>query len=330
MAEDFRPTATIEMLRRRSELTMAIHRFFQGQDFVHVETPLVSRDTVVDRHIEPVPIMRSNFTGSGIDDRQMWLQTSPEFAMKRLLGSGLSNGMTSIYQIAKAFRQGELGRRHNPEFTMLEWYRCGDGLKEGMQLLSRFASEILDRPASRMISYRDAFGEYAQIDPFSESDGNLAQLCREKIKIAQRFTEDQSRDFWLDLILLHLVEPRLGVDAPTIVYDWPASQSALAIVRADEYPVAERFELYVDGVELANGYHELLDADELLSRNNRVNQQRMTDGKETLPVESRLLDAMRAGMPACAGVAVGVDRLLMVLAGADSIADVMAFGFDRS
>ena len=326
MAEDFRPTASVEMLRRRSELTLAIHSFFQNQDFVHVETPLVSRDTVVDRHIEPVPLLRSSFTGSELDDRQMWLQTSPEFAMKRLLASG----MDSIYQICKAFRQGEQGARHNPEFTMLEWYRCGDGLQEGMQLLSEFAAAILKRPPSEMISYKDAFLKHAQVDPFAESDGKLAELCRSKIKIAERFSEDQHRDFWLDLILVHLIEPHLGVDAPNIIYDWPASQSALAIVREDEHPVAERFELYVDGVELANGYHELLDADELFKRNEHVNQQRLADGNAALPVESRLLDAMRAGMPACAGVAVGVDRLLMVLAGSKSIADVMAFGFEES
>ena len=330
MAEDFQPTASIEMLRRRSALTMAIHSFFQQQDFVHVETPLVSHDTVVDRHIEPVPMLRSSFTGSALDDRTMWLQTSPEFAMKRLLSSGLDAGMTSIYQIAKAFRQGEQGRRHNPEFTMLEWYRCGDGLEEGMQLLSQFAATILDRPISTLLCYRDAFLKHAKIDPFSESDASLAEFCRSKIKMAESFSEEQPRDFWLDLILVHFVQPYLGVGAPTIIYDWPASQSALAIVRQDEYPVAERFELYVDGVELANGYHELLDADELLSRNKHVNQQRLADGHTALPVESRLLDAMRAGIPACAGVAVGVDRLLMVLAGVDSITDVMAFGFDRS
>jgi len=330
MAEDFRPTASMEMLRRRSELTMAIHSFFQGLDFVHVETPLVSLDTVVDRHIEPVPILRSALTGSGIDDHQMWLQTSPEFAMKRLLTAGQSDGLSSIYQIAKAFRQGEQGRRHNPEFTMLEWYRCGDGLQQGMQLLSEFAVAILGRPPSAMVTYRDSFLQYAEVDPFTASTAALAELCRSKIKVAKDFSDDQPRDFWMDLILVHLVEPHLGSDCPTIIYEWPASQSALAIVREGEHPVAERFELYVDGVELANGYHELLDADELLRRNENVNAQRVADGNTALPVNSRLLDAMRDGIPACTGVAVGVDRLLMVLMGADSITDVMAFGFDES
>jgi len=330
MAEDFRPTATIEMLRRRSELTMAVHAFFQDRNFVHVETPLVSCDTVIDRHIEPVTIRRSAFTGSTLDDGPMWLQTSPEFAMKRMLSTVLSGGMTSIYQIAKAFRRGEQGARHNPEFTMLEWYRCGDGLSAGMQLLSEFAAAILNRPASEMVSYKAAFLKHACVDPFTESGAGLAKLCRSKIKAAERFSDDQPRDLWLDLILTHLVEPHLGFEVPCIIYDWPASQSALAIVRKDDPAVAERFELYVDGVELANGYHELLDADELLRRNDHINTQRLSDGNQTLPVQSRLLDAMRAGMPACSGVAVGLDRLLMVMTGARTIADVMAFGFDGS
>ena len=326
MAKNFQPTASIEMLRRRSEVTMAIHGFFQERAFVHVETPLVSCDTVVDRHIDPVPILKSSFTGSKLGDRTMWLQTSPEFAMKRLL----SAGMDRIYQISKAFRQGEQGQRHNPEFMMLEWYRRGDGLAEGMQLLSEFASVILQRPPSEMLTYQDAFLQHAQIDPFTVTNASLADLCRSQIDIAKQFEDEHSRDFWLDLILTHLVEPKIGFAAPCIIYDWPASQSALAIVREGSPRVAERFELYVDGVELANGYHELLDPDELLRRNEAINQQRAADGKSMLPVESRLLEAMRSGLPACAGVAVGVDRLLMVMTGAQSISDVMAFGFDES
>jgi len=314
------------MLRRRSELTMAIHRFFGGKGFLHVETPLVSHDTVVDRHIDPVAIPRSSFTGSVLGEQAMWLQTSPEFAMKRLL----AGGMDSIYQVTKAFRQGEQGRRHNPEFTMLEWYRRGDGLEAGMDLLAEFVAVVLQRPGVEKISYRNAFEKYAEIDPFAETEDRLALLCRSKIKAARDFLGAESKDFWLDLILTYLVEPKIGFGLPCIIYDWPASQAALAIVREDEYPVAERFELYVDGVELANGYHELLDANELLRRNKVVNQQRISDGKTELPVESRLLEAMRSGLPGCAGAALGVDRLLMVLTGANSIAEVMAFGFEQS
>ena len=241
------------MLRRRSELTMAIHRFFQGSKFIHVETPLISSDTVVDRHIDPVPIMRSSLTGSDLKDQTMWLQTSPEFAMKRLV----ADGMESIYQITKAFRQAEQGRRHNPEFTMLEWYRRGDGLADGMDLLAEFTAAILERPMAERISYRDAFKKWAGVDPFETTVSELAEKCRAEIEAAKSFPGTESRDFWLDLILTNLVEPKMGFDVPCIIYDWPASQSALAIVREDKYPVAERFELYVDGVELANGYHEL-------------------------------------------------------------------------
>lgn len=317
------------MLQRRSELTMAIHRFFQDRNFIHVETPLVSTDTVVDRHIDPVPIARSALTGSQINQDPMWLQTSPEFAMKRLVIAG----MPQIYQICKSFRQSEHGSRHSPEFTMLEWYRAGDGIQEGMQLLSDFVATILKRPASEQISYRDAFLKFAQIDPLTAEASQLADICRCRIAIAGNLPMDAEKDFWLDLILTHLIEPHIGWDAPCIIYDWPQTQSALAIVRPaqeNQPPVAERFELYIDGVELANGYHELRDADELYKRNTVVNLQRIEDGKPPLPVNSRLLEAMRSGMPICSGVALGVDRLLMVMTGATSIDDVMAFGFEMS
>lgn len=314
------------MLRRRSELVMAIHRFFQRRDFVHVETPLVSHDTVVDRHIDPVPVPRSAITGSTIDDATLWLQTSPEFAMKRLVAAG----MPRIYQIGKAFRQSEHGQRHNPEFTMLEWYRSGDQMQQGIELLSEFAVEILNRPPSTPLSYRDAFLKFADVDPFADDEVVLESVCRLKIDIAKNLPPNQSKDFWRDLILTHLVEPKIGWDAPCIIFDWPATQSALAIVRNQTPPVAERFELYVDGVELANGYHELLDADELLRRNQTVNRQRVSDGKCELPTDSRLLDSMRAGMPPCAGVALGVDRLLMVMTGVKNISEVMAFDFESA
>ena len=199
-----------------------------------------------------------------------------------------------------------------------------------MQLLSDFAVAILQRPPSEMVTYKDAFLRHAKVDPFTATNVSLADVCRSKIEIANQFAGEQPRDFWLDLILTHLVEPKIGFAAPCIIYDWPASQSALSIVRKGSPDVAERFELYVDGVELANGYHELLDPDELLRRNEAINQQRVADGKSALPVESRLVEAMRAGLPACAGVAVGVDRLLMVISGAESISDVMAFGFEES
>jgi len=324
--DDFKPTASIEMLSSRSELTLAIHQFFSARDFIHVETPLLSHDTVVDRYIQPVGLQKSKLTGRDGDQEPLWLQTSPEFCMKRLLASGA----TAIYQIAKAFRQGESGGRHNPEFTMLEWYRVGDDMRAGMELLSDFASAILKRPKSELLSYGDAFQKMAGVEPFVDPVDKFGEtLLKHGVSISE-FTEETDRDFWLNLILTHLVEPKLGFEAPVIIYDWPPSQAALAIVRDDSPPVAERFELYVDGVELGNGYHELLDADELFRRNEQNNALRVSDGGDPLPVESRLLEAMRAGMPGCSGVAVGVDRLLMVLEGCQNIEQVIAFPLDRA
>ena len=314
------------MLQRRSELTHAIHHFFSSRDFLHVETPLLSHDTVVDRYIHPVGLQKSKLTGRQSDQETLWLQTSPEFCMKRLLASGAN----AIYQIAKAFRQGESGGRHNPEFTMLEWYRVGDDMLSGMELLSDFASTILDRPKSALLSYRDAFGQMAEVDPFVDTVETLGQALEKNGVSIKEFAGETDRDFWLNLILTHLVEPNLGFESPVIIYDWPKSQAALAIVRDDSPPVAERFELYVDGVELGNGYHELLDADELARRNEQNNALRIQDGSATLPVQSRLLEAMRAGMPGCSGVAVGVDRLLMVSEQCQSIDQVIAFPLDRA
>ncbi len=323
---DYKPTASIEMLKRRSELTHAIHQFFAAREFIHVETPLLSHDTVVDRYIHPVGLTKSALTGRDGDRQTLWLQTSPEFCMKRLLAAGAP----AIYQIAKAFRQGESGARHNPEFTMLEWYRVGDDMLSGMQLLSDFASTVLGRPKSELLSYGDAFGKFAGVDPFTDKVESFgAALAKHGVSISE-FSGETDRDFWLNLILTHLVEPKLGFETPVIIYDWPASQAALAIIRADSPPVAERFELYVDGVELGNGYHELLDADELERRNAKNNSLRVNDGSVRLPEESRLLDAMRVGVPGCAGVAVGVDRLLMVLEGCQNIDQVIAFPLDRA
>lgn len=323
---DFESTASMEMLKKRSDLTMSIHRFFQQRGFLHVDTPLLSHDTVVDRHIHPVAVAHSAVTGSS-DQQTMWLQTSPEFCMKRLLASGL----THIYQITKAFRQSETGRRHNPEFTMLEWYRTGDDMAAGMQLLSNFVVDVLQRKPAKQISYREAFQTYAEVDPFSDSVEMLKKTCQRFAPDSQTHFEETSRSFWLNYLLSVVVEPRLGAEEPVIVFDWPADQAALARVRQTAAaPVAERFELYIDGVELANGYHELLDADELVRRNEAVNQQRMSDQSVALPTNSRLVAAMRHALPACAGVAVGVDRLLMVAENCARIDQVIAFPIDRA
>ena len=324
----FKPSASLASLRRRSHILAKIRKFFEDREFIHVETPLLSRDTVVDRYIEPVVVDASSVLEGDGEDAQFFLQTSPEFAMKRLLASGA----TSIYQICKAFRKGEAGRRHNPEFTMLEWYRVGDDLAAGMELLADFAKHMLGAGQVDKISYCDAFVQLADVHPLTASIEELRVACQSNDIDTNSFEADVDRDSWLNLIMSEIVEPKLGVADPVILFDWPASQAALANVRCEDHghDFAERFELYVNGVELANGYHELLDAQELEHRNEKVNDQRLADGNESLPTQSRMLDAMRHGLPACSGVALGVDRLLMVLLELDSIEDVIAFPIDRA
>ena len=323
---DFNPTASIETLRRRAKVIRKVREFFEDRDFFHVETPVLSHDTVVDRYLEPIGVEKSRLGLAGGCEEKLWLQTSPEFGMKRLLAAGAE----AIYQITKSFRAEEAGGRHNPEFSMLEWYRVGQTMAEAMDLLAEFAQTILERESTEQLTYRQTFRRYAGVDPFESPESELEDLLRNHGVEFAEGERPQDRDGWLNLILGCVIESQLGVSQPVIVYDWPASQSALAMVRDESPPVAERFELYIEGVELANGYHELLDAEELERRNQIVNQQRVEDGRQALPSESRLLDAMRSGLPDCCGVALGIDRLVMVALGIDSISEVLAFDIQNA
>ncbi|MCE5269402.1 MAG: EF-P lysine aminoacylase GenX, partial [Planctomycetaceae bacterium] len=266
--------------------------------------------------------------------RRLWLQTSPEFHMKRMLAAGSGR----IYEVARVFRQDEVGPLHNPEFTLIEWYQPGEGLEAGMQFTSDLCEAVLhsdgaqDRGhiAAERISYREAFERYVGIDPLEADDAALVATVRRYGIDAPASLDAADRDGWLDLLMVERIQPHLGAERPALLYDYPASQAALARVRPEDSRVAERFELYIRGVELANGYHELLDPAELRARNEQTNTQRVADGKPALPVESRLLKAMEAGLPASVGVALGFDRLVMLAAGARSIAEVVAFPFDRA
>jgi len=305
-----------------------VRRFFDERGFLEVETPLLSHDTVVDRHLDPIPVTLFADPRQPQVGQQLWLQTSPEFAMKRLLAAGVGRGsldpaLTSIYQIAKAFRGGaESGPRHNPEFTIVEWYRVGDDYGAGMRLLSELAEAVLGHGLAERLTYREAFQRFAGVDPFGD---NLQTEC------AASLPRGADRDLQLDYLLTSLVEPHLGRERPTILYDYPPSQAALARVREDNPPVAERFELYVHGVELANGYHELVNADLLRKRNKLNNACRsQIDEKYALPTDSRLLAAMDYGLPACSGCALGFDRLVMVATGAKTIQEVLPFPIDRA
>ncbi|MBP89057.1 MAG: EF-P lysine aminoacylase GenX [Planctomycetaceae bacterium] len=322
----FAPTASWENLRLRADLLKRLRKFFEQRDFLEVETPLLSADSVIDRHLDPIPVTLFDDPRRPTVGQPMWLQTSPEFGMKRLLASGAER----IYQVTRAFRGAERGRQHNPEFTIVEWYRVGDSMSEGIALLADFAKEMLKVEKVETISYQEAFEQHVGIDPHTASLEEIAIDGKHHIDgLPSRYRGDDRND-WLNFLLAIFVEPNLGVECPQILYDYPAEQAALARVRDDDPPVAERFELYVNGVELANGYHELLDGDVLRQRNRLTNQQRDRERKYMLPEASLLLDAMDAGLPACAGVALGFDRLVMVAAGAKSIDEVLAFPIDRA
>ncbi len=304
-------TTKLTNLRRRSELLRTVRQFFYDRDFLEVETPLLSEEIIPELHIEPTAA------------KEKFLQASPELHMKRLVAAK----MPAIFQITRSFRNDERGPLHNPEFTILEWYRTGDDLQAGIQLLDELCQTTLKTSAARRTTYAAAFEQHAGICPHTSTTEQLASRTHAlKLPVPDTMCVDD-RDEWLNFLLALQVEPHLGRDTPEILYDYPASQAALANIatREDGKRVAERFELYYRGVELANGYHELTDAAELRVRLEEVNRERKADGRKTLPMPESLLAAVEAGLPACAGCALGFDRLAMLACGAKSIDEVMAF-----
>ncbi|MEW4565123.1 EF-P lysine aminoacylase EpmA [Bremerella sp. JC770] len=319
--ESWRPSASINNLKRRHEITQAVRSFFLGAGFWEVETPLLSRDTVVDTHLDPVPVSLSWNPSKPSDGEPYYLQTSPEFAMKRLVAAGAD----AIFQITKAFRLAEAGSQHNVEFTLVEWYRVGDDLAAGIQLLSDLADAVLKRGPAETIRYAQLFQDHLSIDPLTVTPQQLRDVARQhEVSVPESFASDDI-DGLLELLLSELIQPKLGIDRPVILSHYPASQAALARLDEVDPRVACRFELFVDGMELANGYDELLDAEILVERNRTNNAAREALGKPKLPEDSQLIEVMRAGLPACSGCALGLDRLVMAATGAKSIDEVIPF-----
>ena len=344
-----------ERLRQRAELLARLRAFFAERGFLEVETPLLDWEIIPELHIEPFEVLNeadlreqplsreptarrrsggdatsaapasrwlaANAQGAGAP---LWLQASPELHMKRLLAEGLP----AIYQVTRSFRRGERGQLHNPEFTMVEWYRAGDDMNAGIDLLDSLCREVAGAPPAVRTTYGQAFVEHASVDPYIASCEELADAATRLAISVPDTLRQNDRDEWLNLLLAAVVEPQLGAAAPEILYDYPASQSALAttIMRPDGVEVAERFELYWRGVELANGYHELADATILRGRLETVNRERTADGRPALPLPQQLLAAMEnPGLPACSGCALGFDRLAMLTIGGASIDSVMTF-----
>ncbi|HEX5124359.1 MAG TPA: EF-P lysine aminoacylase EpmA [Rhodanobacteraceae bacterium] len=308
--------ATRRAFKLRARLYALIRTFFAERGVLEVETPVLSEACNTEPNIESFSTSFGGHVAAG--SRERWLRTSPEHALKRLVASGIGD----CYELGRVFRNGEAGRRHNPEFTMLEWYRVGF---DHRRLMRETAALVLAALASKgwspdvvETSYRDLFAGIG-VDPFDATiDALRAPLAEFAID-----PTGLSRDDWLDLLITHRIQPAFPKDRITVVYDFPASQCALAKIRDG---VAERFELFVGSYELANGYHELTDAAEQRARFENDNARRRARGQREVPIDERFL-AVLADMPACAGVALGIERLLMVLADTDDIADVIAFPF---
>lgn len=331
------------MLHLRAVVLSAIRQFFAREEYLEVETPLLSRDVVVDAHLDPFVVPVS-------DDQQdqCFLQTSPEAGMKRLLAAGSG----SIFQITRSFRRGERGCRHNPEFTIIEWYGVGDTWHDQMQFTERLIHSALraatrwfaENPNSdlsrsetcavmeqpfRQVSYNAAFQRTTGRTVLDASVVELTELLATCGLVHDADHCPADRDELLNLLLADCVEPALGTRQPEFLTDYPISQAALAERNPVDDRTACRFELYVKGVELCNGYQELTDPEELVRRDADGNHGRRSRAAQSLPGAGHLLDAMKSGLPPCSGVALGFDRLIMCMAGAAEIDQVLPFPFGR-
>lgn len=317
------PTASIEQLKTRAQILANIRQFFVDRSVMEVDTPAMSHATVTDVHLHT---FQAQFVGPGYaDGKQLYFMTSPEFHMKRLLAAGSG----PIYQICKSFRNEEAGRYHNPEFTMLEWYRPDfdhhDLMNEMDELLQVTLSCL---PAERM-TYQDAFLKVLKVCPLEASMAELKHAAA-KLGLSDIAEPEQDRDTLLQLLFSIGVEGKIGQQVPAFVYDFPASQAALAKINRGDPRVADRFEVYFKGIELANGFHELDNPQEQLSRFEQDNMKRKEMGLPQQPIDFHLIEALKAGLPPCAGVALGIDRLIMLALQKDHIDNVLAFPFGRA
>ena len=324
MSIDFKPTCDIQALKARAKLYRQIRQFFIERDVLEVETPILSQAGVTDVHLASVQAQR-HVHGK---KQTHYLQTSPEFAMKRLLASGSG----AVYQICKVFRDDEHGRKHNNEFTMLEWYRPQFSLKDLMlevtDLLNVVLAERFGEVRPTVLSYKHAFIDRLDLNPLQAT---LQQLKDAAHRVGLNLDLGDDRLAYIDLLFSHMVEPSLGFDTPVFLTDFPPELASLAKTKLDEDGelVAARFELYIEGLELANAYDELIDAEVLRSRFQADNAEREKLGLHVMPIDEYLLAAL-PNMSDCAGIALGIDRLLMVVMNQMKLEKVITFPADVS
>ncbi|MCK4870003.1 MAG: elongation factor P--(R)-beta-lysine ligase [Gammaproteobacteria bacterium] len=307
----WQPSASLINIRARAEVLAKIRAFFAARDVLEVETPLLTHSTIPDPNIASFKTTLNN--------KNLYLQTSPEFAMKRLLASGTE----SIYQICKAFRYDESGKLHNPEFTMLEWYRVDFDHHALMQEMDALLHALLQTKPAEKITYQESFQKHLNIDPLNCSLDDL-RTCAQQNGLND--IPDLDKDGWLNILLIRFIEPHLGFTQPTFIYNFPKSQAALARINDD---VAERFEVYINGVELANGFHELSDTNEQRQRFIADLKKRAQLKLEQPPLDEYFLQALANNFPNCSGVALGIDRLLMLYTKTKAINEVIAFTIDN-
>lgn len=321
---DWQPTAALEVLKLRARLLERTRAFFSERGVLEVETPILSSAASTDPALAS---FTTRYLGPLFPRGQtFYLHTSPEFPMKRLLAAGSG----SIYQICKVFRDGEAGWLHNPEFTLLEWYRVGFDhhrlMDETVELVTPLLTPTLNLNPSERLTYREAFLRHAQIDPHTATASDYSTAATTHgINASRELMQQYDTAVWRDLLLTHLVEPMLGQGRLTFIYDYPVSQASLARIQPGDPPVAARFELYLNGIELANGFHELADPAEQRTRFERQLHARVAGGQPVVPMDERLLAALSQGLPDCAGVALGFDRLVMLAIGARTIEEVLSF-----
>jgi lysyl-tRNA synthetase class 2 len=314
---NWQPTVSIETLKRRAQLLADVRLFFAERSVLEVETPMLSKAA-------PTAPYLDSLSTQVFETQTHYLQTSPEFAMKRLLAAGSGD----IYQICKVFRDGEQGRHHSPEFTMLEWYRPQLSYHGLMDEVDALLQQVAAQQPAQRFTYQAVFEQYLSINPHTVTDDELNQVVQQNtLALPDGF--QTNKDGWLEILMSQIIEPALAkLGVPVIIYDFPASQAQLAKIVQDESgaPVAARFEIYAGGLELANGYDELLNEAELRQRFEQDNRERLKQNKPTMPIDENLLSAMAAGLPNCTGIALGVDRLMMVISGQTDINTVGFIG----
>lgn len=321
VSNNWQPTATLKNLELRAKLNAKIRDFFKERHILEVETPLLSASTNPAVHLNS---FKTSFCLPGETCGQdFYLQTSPEFAMKRLLAANNAD----IYQICKAFRNSEIGRMHNPEFTILEWYRIGFDHLKLMAEVSLLLKNIFAVKDVKYLSYQEVFEEFLEINPHASSIAELKEIAH-KCNLEVIGSVD-SLDTWRELLFTHLIEPKLAPQSPVFIYDFPSSQAMLAKIKPGNPPLAERFEVYFKGVELANGFHELNSAKEQRERFLQDLRLRKEANLPTIPIDENFLAAL-PNLPDCAGIAFGLDRLLMLLGEANSLAEVISFAIENA